>query len=176
MAIQPKTLSLVANPWAAIDELGRPSGACPPDPTEDTGRRGFIGATQTAKLVRAGHSRRVAGRSVVQESERHERTWEFDPNPVTLPNTGYYRDRAGKRPYELIAGDKRTAAALGVEFVEPKIIIEETRKLRVAEFDAQHGQGAWQELEDERKAEAAAAAKAAKQEQSAKASATSGEK
>lgn len=154
--MQPKTLNLVANPWAAIDAEGLPSGQCLRDPVED-GAPGYVGARIVGAVeLRPKVTRNVNGVTQVISGARHLLTWEFDPKPVKVPNTGYYRDRAGKAPFELFAGDARTAAALGQDFVEPAKQIEAHRLLRVAEFDAQHGQGAWQELADER----AAAAKA----------------
>lgn len=147
----PKTLMLVANPWAAIDEQGRPCGACPRDPAEDNGKLGYVGARVEAKVIKPGSSRRIGGKNVPVEFPEHDRTWVFNPEPVCVPNTGFYRDRAGKLPYELFPGDARTAAYLGYrEYVPAAKLIEAERLKRIAEFDAQHGEGTWQMLEDER--------------------------
>ena len=149
--IAPKTLMLVANPWAAIDEQGRPCGACPRDTVEDNGALGYVGARLEAKLIKAGSYRRVGNKDVILEHPEHDRTWVFATEPVRVPNTGFYRDRAGKSPYELFPGDAKTAAYLGYrDFVSAEKLIAEHRALRIAEFDAQHGEGSWQELEDER--------------------------
>jgi len=149
--IAPKTLLLVANPWAAIDSEGRPCGACRRDPVEDNAALGHIGARLEADLIRPGSVRKIGKREQITEQPVYDRRWVFDPNPVKLPNTAYYRDRAGKAPYELFPSDEKTARYLGYKsFTSVADLIEAHRKLRVAEFDAQHGAGSWQELEDAR--------------------------
>jgi hypothetical protein len=149
--LTPKTLLLVANPWAAIDEQGRPCGACPRDPAEDNGALGYVGARVTARLLKAGSSKRVGTKDVPLEYPEHDRTWVFNPDPVRVPNTGFYRDRAGKLPYELFPGDAQTAAYLGYrDFTSAAKLIEAEKQKRIAEFDDQHGPGSWQQLEDER--------------------------
>jgi hypothetical protein len=149
--IAPKTLMLVANPWAAIDEQGRPCGACRRDPAEDNGALGFVGARVEATLVKAGTTRRIGGKEVTLEHATHDRTWVFNPEPVRVPNTGFYRDRAAKLPYELFPGDAQTAAYLSYSnFTSAAKLIEAEKVKRIAEFDAQHGEGSWQQLEDER--------------------------
>jgi hypothetical protein len=150
--IAPRTLMLVANPWAAIDAEGRPCGACRRDPVEDNPALGFIGATLQAELIRPQTVRKVGRKEQVVERAKHDLTFEFTSTPVCVPNTAYYRDRAAKLPYELFPGDKRTADYLGYkDFVSADKLIEAAKKVAVATFDAESGEGTWQELEDGRK-------------------------
>lgn len=149
--LAPKTLMLVANPWAAIDANGRPCGACRRDPVEDNAALGYIGARLESQLIAPGSVRKVGRHEQVVEYPRYEREWVFDPNPVRVPNTAYYRDRTAKAPHELFPGDAQTAKYLGFKsFNSAAELIEAHRRLRIAEFDAQHGEGSWQQLEDER--------------------------
>lgn len=170
--IAPRTLTLVANPWAAIDAEGRPCGACRRDPVEDNPDLGFVGAVLEARLIKAQSSRRVGKREQIVEHARHDRTFRFDPNPVRVPNTAYYRDRAAKLPYELFPGDAKTAQYLGYkDFVSAERLIAESKAKAIKTFDAENGEGAWQEFEDER-AEADKATKQAVADEVAKASAS----
>lgn len=149
--LAPRTLNLVANPWAAIDADGRPCGACRRDPAEDNPALGHVGAALKVTVITPGSVRKIGRHEQVTEQPTEDRAWEFDPNPVRVPNTAYYRDRAGRAPYELFPGDAATARYLGYkDFTSSADLIEAHRKLRVAEFDAQHGEGSWQQLEDER--------------------------
>ena len=149
--LAPKTLMLVANPWAAIDAEGRPCGACRRDPAEDNPALGHIGAKLNVTVIKPGSVRKIGRHEQVTEQPTEDRAWEFDPNPVRVPNTAYYRDRAGRVPYELFPGDINTARYLGYkDFTSAADLIDAHRKLRIAEFDAQHGEGSWQQLEDER--------------------------
>lgn len=161
--LAPKTLMLVANPWAAIDAEGRPCGACRRDPAEDNPALGFVGAELIATLIAPGSIRKIGKHEQVTEAPTWERQWVFNPNPVKVPNTAYYRDRTAKAPNELFPGDEKTAVYLGFKgFTSAADLIEAHRKLRVAEFDAQHGPGSWQQLEDERNPQDTTAAAPAK--------------
>jgi hypothetical protein len=147
---------LVANPWSAVDAEGRPCGACRRDPVEDNPSLGYVGARLSAELVKAGSIRKIGKYEQVTEVARYDRTWIFDSNPVRVPNTKYYLDRAAVRADgtcegSLLPGDAQTAKYLRYKtFNGTAELIEKHRQLRIAEFDAQHGPGSWQELEDER--------------------------
>lgn len=154
--ISPKTLMLVANPWSAVDAEGRPCGACRRDPVEDNPSLGYVGARLSAELIKAGSVRKIGRYEQVTDAARYDRTWVFDSNPVRVPNTKYYLDRAAIRADgtcegSLFPGDTQTAKYLRYKtFNGAAELIEKHRQLRIAEFDAQHGAGSWQELEDER--------------------------
>ena len=149
--IAPKTLMLVANPWAAIDDEGRPCGACRRDPVEDNPKLGYIGAVLKVEVVSPGSVRKIGKHEQVTEAPGQIRTWEFSADPVRVPNTAYYRDRAGRAPFELFPGDETTARYLGYKnFKSSADLVAAHRALRISEFDAQHGEGSWQMLEDER--------------------------
>lgn len=146
-----KTLNVMANPWAAIDEQARPCGSVLMDLDEHNPHGGkYIGAKLKAVEVQPKKWRKV-GRAIETTHEaRYDRQWEFSDKPQQIPArngapSGYYQDRLRSR--ELIPADRECASACGVRFVSPAEAIEESKAARRLEFDAQHGTGAFDALQ-----------------------------
>lgn len=152
MPLPIKTLSVLPNPWAAIDHQGRPSGVVLCDPVEHVPTRGdeprrFVGATMAARMLREfppGDPR----------SNEQDTTWTFVTEPVALPNTGYYRERI--RSGELIAADSKTSRVAGQKnFVPPATALADARTAAIANWERDVGTpGAFAMLEAERAAAA----------------------
>lgn len=109
----------------------------------------YVGAKMQAEQLKASQTRRVGNLVETIVEAKHDRTWVFSSEPQETPNTGYYRDRAGRLPYELICADTATAKLVGVVFVDPQTVIAEAKGQRRAEYDAQHGDGAFDSLQPE---------------------------
>jgi hypothetical protein len=148
-----KVLRVIANPWSAIDEKARPCGAVLMDLDEHNPKPGkYVGAKLVASETAPRRSRKVGKVFEVTQEARFVRTWDFSPNPqdVPAPNgvlTGYYRDRVIRN--ELLAADEECAAAARIQFRSPVTIIAESKAARRAEFDLQHGAGAFDALQPE---------------------------
>lgn len=159
-----QTLKVVANPWAAVDENARPCGRVVREQA-DNDVRGikYIGAELVADEVQMRKTRRVGNAIETTQEARYDRRWKFSLAPVEVPApkgklTGYYSDRV--RRNELLAANEATAAAAGLpKFIEPGVIIAESKALRRAEFDAQHGAGAFDALQPEEETPAVEAIK-----------------
>lgn len=149
MPVPAPFLMVLPNPWTFIDHLGRPAGTCPCDPFEHRPNPGAkVGArVSEVKVQRAQQTRRIGGRETVAVPGDFYPIWEFETEPVRLPNTGYYRDRIRER--ELIPTDQRTAALAGVEWREPSELLDEIRSVAIREFDARNGDGAYAALTEE---------------------------
>lgn len=129
-----ETLRVVCNPFAHLDHLGRPAGACPCDPVGHTPDRRWVGArihertTLTEKLSREDAS----VRSAAQNTE-----FDFTPDVQTIPKTPYYLDRL--RDGELLAADAMTARAAGLPFVEPSTALAIAKTTAIASWAAHYG-------------------------------------
>lgn len=160
MAIQKKTLRVVANPWQYIDHLGRPAGVCPCDPNEHTPDRRWVGAhIADAVVVRPARVTQIAGQSFTRSAAVHDITWRHEAEPVEIPNTAYYRQRIAGG--ELIAADEATAAACGISrdsFERPDALLAKLKAAAIVDFDAANGIGAFAELNADLDAKAKAAA------------------
>jgi hypothetical protein len=66
----------------------------------------------------------------------HDRWFEHSPEPVTVPDTPYYRQMLAQRT--LMPANKETAKALGVKFEEPSPIILETAKQAAKAWAREH--------------------------------------
>lgn len=126
-----RTLTVYANPYAALDHLGRPAGAVARDRIHD--RPGYVGAAVVATDVEAlpkGH----AG------TPSQDTRFEFEAGPIVLPNADYYR-RAVRRG-ELFAGDEATAQACGVPLTQPAFSLTQARDEAAAKWRAATGEDA----------------------------------
>lgn len=146
-----KTLRVQSNPWAAIDAQARPCGVVIREQADNdaTGIK-YIGAKLTATEVAPKKWRKVGTAVETIQEARFDRSWTFIDGPVEVPApggklTGYYSDRIKRN--ELLAYDVECARGAGVAFREPKVVIAESMAARKSEFDAQHGDGAFDELQ-----------------------------
>lgn len=168
----PKILRVVANPWSAIDEKARPCGAVLMDLDEHNPKAGkYVGAKLVATEIAPRKSRKVGKIFEVTQEARFDRAWVFSPLPQEVPAsngclTGYYRDRVVRN--ELLAADKECAAAARIEFVDPATIIAASKAARRAEYDAQHGVGAFDSMQPETTPETVRSEATADQKRSAK--------
>lgn len=146
-----KTLKVLPNPWSAIDAQARPCGAVMLDLDEHTSSPGkYIGAVMVATELTPRKWRKIGRYSETTQEARYERTWKFTNAPVSIPApkgapTGYYRDRLARG--ELIAADQECAIAARIPWRDPAIVLEESKSARRAEYDAQHGNGAFDALQ-----------------------------
>jgi hypothetical protein len=93
-------------------------------------------------------------------SADHEITWEFETEPVEVPDIQYYHEHISRNA-DLIAADADTARRCGIsKFVEPAKILADAREKALTEWDSQHGKGDFVEAEQWRKAQANERAKA----------------
>lgn len=143
-------VEVYANPYLFVDASGEPQCVVPKSKSDG---RGWYGATRDAG----------AGKFV------------FSGGPIRCCFSRYIKERIWRG--ELIAGTAKLAGELGINFIEPKKLLEEFRAKAASDYDAQHGTGAFAQAEADRVAakkaaeEAAAKAEAAKTtEQPAKAS------
>jgi hypothetical protein len=129
-----KTLRVYANPWQHLDHEGLPAGACPCDPDEHTPERRFVGATLKAEVSRKADPARGI-------SSRQRTTFAFSDEPVTVPDTNYYRAAVNRG--ELIAADEATAKACGFAkdgFRDPKKVLASEKRAACERFRAETGE------------------------------------
>lgn len=123
-----RTLRVFANPYAAIDHMGRCAGACTEAPdwrnSNDTHAR-YIGATRAVKVLR--REEKSARRRV---SEIADHTWSFSTEPVLVDAsdaTDYRHYAQALRLGEILPADKETADLVGVPFRDPAEKLSELR-------------------------------------------------
>lgn len=128
---QPKTLLVVANPYAALDAAGNPAGLVPKDPS--TSRDGsHVGATRRITSVEKVAKNELRSPNVTTEIT-------FSSEPVEVPSTEYYRRKI--RRGELLAADQSTATAANLEkFVPPAKALAAAKKAAVDDYIATHGE------------------------------------
>ena len=128
------TLSVIANPFAALDHEGRPAGVVLLDPVEHhpygehttdavTGQpryepRRYVGAEIDAEATQVVRRAGAQGLGSSAQFDLQDTVWKFSAEPQTVPQTHYYLDRL--RDGELFAADPATARLAGKPFVEPK--------------------------------------------------------
>lgn len=128
-----KTIKVLPNPWAAVDQFGLPCGVCPRDPDADAGGPGqYVGARVDPKQT-----------EILQKLEKHEMrsarqktVFSFmgrpanDPGlaehllnaePIEIPLTNYYRDRI--REGAIVCRTQKDAQlARFANFVRPELL------------------------------------------------------
>jgi len=117
------TILVVPNKWAYVNANGDPSALVLRDNKEDG--PGFLGATidgSTGKIT-------------------------YRDTPVKCRATKYHRDRIVRG--ELFLASPEVAHYLGITYREPKALLAEAKAKAIADFDAQHGEGAWLSLHPE---------------------------
>lgn len=144
------TFKVIANPWASIDALARPTGRVPLVSAGEARPGKFVGAKLVANKLTERKTRKVGRYFEVIQDARYDRVWEFSSAPVEVDAEGgrpapYYLERL--REGSLIPADQSCATACGVEFADPAVVIAKSKEARRAEFDAQHGDGAFDELQ-----------------------------
>lgn len=156
-----KTLSVYADPFAALDHEGRPAHACPTDPSHTGTERRWVGACLSAETALHDISRDEK-LSFVVAAKLHEHpqttVFDHDEKAIELPATQYYRARLRDR--SLIPADAKTAREVGIEFSDPKARIEASRAKAIVDWYAQHEEFPPFASDDEKKAFADALAKA----------------
>lgn len=107
---RPGFLWVATNPWAAIDHLGRPAGACPAEvgPNGEHARS-YVGARPVfGDVIRQAPKRA----ELYQRTERRDLAWEFQREPFEVPNTPYYRRKVRERELLDATKDHEAARAL----------------------------------------------------------------
>lgn len=132
-------VEVYANPYLHIDASGEPQCVVPKGPEDG---RGWYGATRDPKTEK----------------------FTISSEPVRCCFSRYIKERIWRG--ELIAGTEKLASELGINFIEPKTLLEGFRAKATEAYDAQHGTGAFARAEADR-----AAAKKAAEEAAAKAEA-----
>lgn len=124
------TLLVVPNPYCALNAKGEPDGKIKRDPSVDKAG-GFVGCTltkgKTIKKYPKGDLR----------SNVHEFSLVFSVEPVSLPNTEYYRKKV--RTGELIAADASTAGECAVKFAPIEQALSEAKAKAIQYFEANDG-------------------------------------
>ena len=115
MALPIKTLSVYANPYAALDHLGRPCGAFPHDVSIPGMAGRYVGASMNAVETQP-EVKRIIGTAVeVLNHAQHDRTWDFSTELVKVANNRHYV--RGIKDGALFAADEQTASVAGVKLV-----------------------------------------------------------
>lgn len=133
--MQKKPLLVYANPYAATDHDGIPSGSCPADPEHSGGDLAWPGAaidTAETKLEIMKFDDRGA------RSPHQTTRWKFSREPVPTPNTQHACSKI--RNLELIAADEETARSAGVKFEDPMKALAKERAREIAHWISYYGQ------------------------------------
>lgn len=144
MPLPIRTLLVLPNPWAAIHPEKGPQGNCLVDVS---GREGaptrFVGATRAAVVVEKRPPNDPRGDRVdVAFTFPALKPGFLDGTPIEVPaSSHYYRDRLADG--SLVPADERTTRAVSCQFKS----LKEAKAAGVAAFDADHGEGSWEELE-----------------------------
>ncbi len=129
-----KTLLVFANPYAAIDHNGIPSGSCPSDPEHGGGSLRWPGAVIDQDLTKAEilHWEHRGARSPDQTTR-----FKFSTEPERIVDTQHHRMclRCG----DLIAADEATAKAGQKDFVKPMAALRAARDLSIMKYRAEQG-------------------------------------
>ncbi len=170
MPIPVKTLSVLPNPWVYIDHKGRPAGRFPYESADGVPTDGrTIGShIASAEEAQAAKSVRIAGFTFQLSAADHDIQIAYSNEPVTVPNTQYYRKAISRG--DLIAADVKSATLSGIaakDFESYAKHVESKRAAAIAEFDAANGEGAFAHFEAERSSAKAAPAEAEAQPEAA---------
>lgn len=146
------TFKVIANPWASIDAQARPTGRVPlvSDDGQSVKPGRFVGAKLVATQTAERKTRKIGRYFEVTQDAAFDRAWEFSSAPVDVPGFAgrpapYYLEQL--REGSLIPADEACAVACGVKFVSPADVIAKTKTTRRAEYDSQHGAGAFDALQ-----------------------------
>jgi hypothetical protein len=116
MLKQTDKIKVLPNPWLLLNPDGLPQCAV----MREVGNGiGWIGARFNPKLG----------------------TFSFEAEPVTATATRYVRTRISCG--ELILATPEAADDLGIAYIDPAKLLEKYKAAAVAQYDAQHGDGAW---------------------------------
>jgi hypothetical protein len=153
MPIPVKTLSVLPNPWVYIDHKGRPAGRFPYESADGVPTDGrTIGShIASAEEVKAAKRIKIAGFTFQLSAADHDIQVAYSEEPVTVPNTQYYRKAISRG--DLIAADVKSATLSGIaaaDFESYTKHIESKRNEAIAAFDAANGDGAFEHFEAER--------------------------
>lgn len=135
-----KFLLVYPNPFIAIDHDGMPAGACPCDMPEHVGMtsRQWVAAEldpQGTVLLE-----KLSAEELRYRDARQQTRFKFAfGEPTKLPITEYYKDRL--RSTELLAADKDTAHAAGLEFIAPADALAKSKAAALKKWAALHGPG-----------------------------------
>lgn len=145
MATQPtdtdRVLSVLPNPYHALDAFGRPAGVVLKVPDGEgfdgfanDNHAGWIGARIDPKATEVLDNFKPSE----LRSNRQHTAFEFDAQtPVPVPRSQFYLERL--REGSLLPADERTAAAAGIAFVKPAEAQARTREAKRAEWRANYG-------------------------------------
>lgn len=160
MPIPQKLLSVLPNPWTYIDHKGRPAGRFHYEATDGVVPDGrTIGSRiASAEEIQAAKIVKIAGFSFQLSAADHDIQIAYSDEPVTVPNTQYYRKAIARG--DLIAANVNTATLSGIaarDYESYAKHVESKRAEAVAAFDAANGDGAFAFFEAERTAPVAGA-------------------
>jgi hypothetical protein len=147
MGLPLKTLSVYANPYAAIDHCGRPAGHFSHDVSIPGMAGRYVGATMIATLVQPEVTRTIGKATEVLNHAVHDRTWEFSQDPVTVVNNQHYLQ--GLKDGALFPADEKTAALLGKKLRPLAECLKEARAAAEQAFDSSYGVGSFAEINPE---------------------------
>lgn len=134
-----KTISVVANPWFALDHKGRPCGVVPVEPREFGSHLGFVGAKVDRNRTTVTSRRPGEILPPAQDT-----VYEFSDKPVQVGATVYYRELL--RSGALLPADESAARWANLKFVPPAQALAQARKKAEAEFEADYGVGSLADL------------------------------
>lgn len=146
MPLPLKTYRVFPNPWALIHHEKGPQGACPVAMRDDAPLR-FVGAERVSVVAEERDKKDPRGNRVsisFRFPKLDASLVKGEAIEVTAfaPDGHYYRDRMVDG--SLIPADERTAAAIPDARFKT---LAAAKAAGVADFDAHHGKGSWDELE-----------------------------
>lgn len=130
-------LSVLPNPFHALDADGMPACACRYDP--EVGRPGvihYIGVEVTATLDPNQPGPKDPQRK--RATDKQVLTFTWAQKPVEIPATSLHIDYV--RTGAILAADKETARACRIWFVEPEEALRQARNGAVARWRAERGE------------------------------------
>jgi hypothetical protein len=142
-----KLISVLPNPWLALDANGCPCAVVPFDVHVHAPTRRWVGAKLSVEQTREQLTERIGKYTQVTQDSRHAHRWTFATDPVQIPVSDYYTDRI--RCGELVVADSASAELLGVPFREPAAFLAASKAKAISDYDAQHGAGIWASMHPE---------------------------
>lgn len=116
-----------ANPWHALDHLGRPAGHCPRERKPSTiGHAGYVGC----RCVASEPEKLPVDSAATPDQDT---CWQFSTDAQKVEDTPYYRARV--RFGELFAANELTAKMCGVKFVPLAKALDAAKAEAVAKWN-----------------------------------------
>ena len=139
MPLPVKTLSVWANPYAAIDHEGRAAGSFPHDVSIPGMAGRYVGATMIAVETQPEVTRTIGNTREVLNHAVHDRTWDFSSDAVTVANNPHYLQ--GLKDGSLFAADEKTAQLIGKKLQPLAACVKAAKAEAAVQFDNLYGAG-----------------------------------